>query len=47
MKILFSDFYLYDGPGLVESTLTSLEISLWKKNGTIPHANGNCSEAVK
>lgn len=31
MEILFSDIYLYDGPGLVESALTSLEISLWKK----------------
>lgn len=31
MEILLSDFYLYDGPGLVEYPLTSLEISLWKK----------------
>lgn len=36
MEILFSDFYLYDGPGLVESTLTSLEISLWKKMVQLP-----------
>lgn len=31
MEILFSDFYLYDGPDLVESTLISLEISHWEK----------------
>lgn len=31
MEILFSDFYLYGGPGPVECTLTSLEIPLWKK----------------
>lgn len=36
MEILFSDFYLYDGPGLVESTLTSLEISLRKKMVQLP-----------
>lgn len=36
MEILFSDFYLYDGPVLVESTLTSLEISLRKKTVQFP-----------
>lgn len=36
MEILLSDFYLYDGPGLVESTLTSLEIPLWKKMVQLP-----------